>query len=127
MISAFRFITVVCRGSTSRSNLVRRHTFQFLQQVHIIVTIINSSSSSSFTTTTTNTNIIKITITKVIIMFFFSLQILHVWPLHKLEGLGAEVGAAVSLIKMITIITICKGLVIEMVAVQMIPMTTITG
>jgi len=47
------FITVVCRGSSSRSNLVRRHTFQFLQ------------------------------------------QILHVWPLHKLEGLGAEVGAAV--------------------------------
>jgi len=47
------FIAVVCRGSTSRSNLVRRHTFQFLQ------------------------------------------QILHVWPLHKLEGLGAEVGAAV--------------------------------
>lgn len=47
------FIAVVCRGSSSRSNLVRRHTFEFLQ------------------------------------------QILHVWPLHKLEGLGAEVGEAV--------------------------------
>ena len=30
---SLRFVAVVCRGSSSRSNLVRRHTFQFLQQV----------------------------------------------------------------------------------------------
>ena len=33
-----------------------------------------------------------------------SVQILHVWPLHKLEGLGAEVGAAVSPINISAII-----------------------
>ena len=51
-------------------------------------------------------------------------QILHVWPLHKLEGLGTEVGAAVSLISVISIWMIQMSLIkmISNITIRMIPM-----
>ena len=100
-----RFVAVVCRGSSSRSNLVRRHTFQFLQQVpHPRNDYGHGQPFNQYWLQDDLNPSTRFLIFDIENRNTFPNQILHVWPLHKLEGLGADVGAAVGLIFLMIII-----------------------